>query len=142
MNCEPTTVNGYRLWYKIMKAKFLISHFSFLISPFRERLRKLIYLTASLISVIIAGFFICSYALTPEEVIKLKKAGVSDKTIRIMSQLEEENRFERFGVREEKDKEGNTCIIYSTGRPSKSTAADEEREKAWKMLQHIIIDRR
>lgn len=94
------------------------------------------------IFVIITGLLTYSYALTPEQVIKLKKAGVSDETIRIMLQLEEKSSFDYFGVREVKDEEGNVYIIYYTGRPSRSRVADDDREKAWKMLQNIIIDRR
>ncbi|MBE9546720.1 MAG: hypothetical protein IMF10_04380 [Proteobacteria bacterium] len=95
------------------------------------------------IFVFVVGFLTCSYALTPEQVIKLKKAGVSDQTIQIMLQLEEKSSFDYFGVREVKDKDGNVYIIYYTGRPSKKrSTADEDREKAWKMLNNIIIDRR
>lgn len=92
--------------------------------------------------IIIVSFLTYSYALTPEQVIKLKKAGVSDQTIQIMLQLEEKSSFDYFGVREVKDKDGNVYIIYYTGRPSKDGTADEDREKAWKMLNNIIIDRR
>lgn len=86
-----------------------------------------------------------SYALTPEQVIALKKAGVEDKTIRVMIRQEmeaAENPADRIGSREIKDKDGNTVILYSTGKTGQS-AADPEQEKidqAWRMLQNMMID--
>jgi hypothetical protein len=91
------------------------------------------------------------YALTTEEVIKLKKAGVSDETIRTMIEQEraakERNPSDQIGVREVKDAEGNTSVIYSTGAPTAPTQGGSEQEKvekAWKMLQNqnMIIDNR
>jgi len=91
------------------------------------------------------------YALTTEEVIKLKKTGVSDETIRTMIEQEraakERNPSDQIGVREVKDAEGNTSVIYSTGAPTAPTQGGSEQEKvekAWKMLQNqnMIIDNR
>jgi hypothetical protein len=89
------------------------------------------------------------YALTPDQIIKLKKAGVSDKTIQMMLEQErdarQENPSDQIGVREVKDKEGNVVTIYSTGRPAKESPGDAEEvktEKAWKMLQNTIINNR
>ena len=95
------------------------------------------------------GFFIfilmCPifcYALTPQQVIDLKKAGVSDKTIQIMIEQEEKSQdpYATSGTKEIKDKDGNTVIIYTTG---KSTDPDDEEskkvEKAWEMLRNITI---
>jgi len=90
-------------------------------------------------------------ALTTEEVIKLKKAGVSDETIRLMIEQEragrQPNPSDQIGVREVKDAEGNTSVVYSTGAPSAPTQNESEQEKvekAWKMLQNqnMIIDNR
>jgi len=92
-----------------------------------------------------------AHALTTEEVIKLKKAGVSDETIRTMIEQEraakERNPSDQIGVREVKDAEGNTSVIYSTGAPTAPTQGGSEQEKvekAWKMLQNqnMIIDNR
>jgi hypothetical protein len=90
-----------------------------------------------------------AHALTPEQVIQLKKAGVSEETIRIMLEQEraakERNPYDQIGVREIKDSEGNTSVIYSTGAPTALAQGDPEREKvekAWKMLQNTIIDNR
>jgi len=89
------------------------------------------------------------YALTPDQIIKLKKAGVSDKTIQMMLQQEKEakeaNPYDQIGMREIKDKDGNVVTIYSTGRSTKEGTGEsdgEQVDKAWKMLQHIIIDNR
>lgn len=89
------------------------------------------------------------YALTPEQIIQLRKTGVSDKTIQIMLQQEKDakevNPYDQMGVREIKDKEGNVVTIYSTGRSTQGAPGDSENEnvaKAWKMLQNMIIDKR
>ena len=92
-----------------------------------------------------------AHALTTEEVIKLKKAGVSDETIRTMIEQEkaaaERNPSDQMGVREVKDAEGNVSVNYSTGAPAAPTQNQSEQEKvekAWKMLQNqnMIIDNR
>jgi hypothetical protein len=90
-------------------------------------------------------------ALTTDEVVKLKKAGVSDETIRIMIEQEragkQQNPSDQIGVREVKDADGNSSVIYSTGAPTAPTQNQSEQEKvqeAWKMLQNqnTIIDNR
>ncbi len=80
---------------------------------------------------------------------QLKKAGVSDKTIQMMLEQERDAKevdpYDQMGMREIKDKDGNVVTVYSTGRSSKETAGDAENEKvekAWKMLQNMIIDKR
>lgn len=90
-----------------------------------------------------------SYALTTEQVLQLKKAGVSEETIQIMIRQEMERKetgpFESMGVREVTDKSGNIIQTYSTGSScagKTGCSEDENVEKAWKMLQNIIIDRR
>ncbi len=86
------------------------------------------------------------FALTPQEVIELKKAGVSDQTIQIMLKQEEgKDPYATMGTREVQDKDGNTVIIYTTGSSSTSAADEEEKknvERAWQMLNNIIIDKR
>lgn len=88
------------------------------------------------------------FALTPEQVIALKKAGVSEETVRLMIQQEEKaqkNPDDAIGRREIKDSQGNAVIIYSTGRSSSGEKADEEKKKvdnSWKMLQNMMIDGR
>lgn len=87
------------------------------------------------------------FALTPQQVIDLKKAGISDKTIQMMMKQEDAAKEQKtvIGMKEVKDKDGNTVIIYSTGESSVSAADDEERknvERAWQMLHNIIIDKR
>ena len=103
---------------------------------------------AVLVVLLLAG---SAFALTAEEVIKLKKAGVSDETIRLMIEQErtggQTNPSDRIGVREVKDAEGNSSVVYSTGAPSASGQNESEQEKvdkAWKMLQNqnVIIDDR
>jgi len=84
-----------------------------------------------------------SFALTPQQVIDLKKAGISDQTIQLMLKQEEaaKDPYAKMGTREIKDKDGNTVIIYSTGKDD-SSADDEETknvERAWEMLRNLNI---
>jgi hypothetical protein len=105
-------------------------------------------------AVMIAGIA-CSFlsmnraqALTPEQVIALKNAGVSDQTIQLMIQQEHNaaagDPAAFSGRKEIKDKDGKTVIIYSTGRAAGNNQAREEKqtERAWEMLNNIIIDTR
>jgi hypothetical protein len=104
--------------------------------------------SAALAGLLAVAFFTgISYALTPEQVLELKKAGVEDRTIRLMIQQEREaaeNPADRIGSGEIRDKDGNSVIMYSTGR-TKQQASDPEQEKAdraWKMLQNMTIEPR
>ena len=89
-----------------------------------------------------------AWALTPEQVIALKNAGVSDQTIQLMIRQELDaaagNPVDFSGRKEIKDKDGKTVVIYSTGRPAGNNQVKEEKqtEKAWEMLNNIIIDSR
>lgn len=105
------------------------------------------------LSFLCLGFFSLfpgiSHALTPEQVIKLKKAGVEDQTIQLMisQEIAKENRnpYDTMGTKEITDANGNTVIIYSTGRPDGSTLDREEQEKvdrAWEMLQGMTIEKK
>jgi hypothetical protein len=107
------------------------------------------YVLLAVLFIFMTNFLSLCHALTSEQIIKLKKAGVSDKTIQMMIEQErdarQENPSDLIGVREVKDKEGNVVTIYSTGRPTKESPGDTEEvkvEKAWKMLQNMIIDNR
>jgi hypothetical protein len=82
------------------------------------------------------------YALTPQQVIDLKKAGVSDQTIQMMIEQEEKAKdpYATMGTKEIKDKDGNTVIIYTTGKSTDSDDDEEKKvEKAWEMLRNITI---
>ncbi|HPJ96132.1 MAG TPA: hypothetical protein PK022_02405 [Syntrophales bacterium] len=88
-----------------------------------------------------------SNALTPEQVIRLKKAGVDDKTIQLMisQEIAKENRdpYDTMGTKEIKDADGNAVIIYSTGKPHGGTLDRKEQEKvdqAWEMLRNMTIE--
>lgn len=108
-------------------------------------------LETAVVMMIIALGASSAVALTAEEVIKLRKAGVSDETIRLMIEQEragrQANPSDRIGVREVKDADGNASVVYSTGAPTAATQNESEQEKvdkAWKMLQNqnVIIDDR
>lgn len=103
--------------------------------------------TAILAGLLAVAFFAgIGYALTPEQIIALKKAGVEDQTIRMMIEQEREaaqrNPADQIGRTEIKDKDGNGVIIYSTGK-SQQQAVDPEQDKverAWRMLQNMTIE--
>ncbi len=112
-----------------------------------KRHKKTIVIAATL-------FFLphLAFSLTVGEVIKLKKAGVSDETIQLMIQQEMQREelsdpYKNTGVRKIKKPDGKRSTIYSTGKIEDRRDYDEEserekREKAWEMLNNIIIDTR
>jgi hypothetical protein len=89
-----------------------------------------------------------AWALTPEQLISLKNAGVSDQTIQLMIRQVQEaaagSPDDFPGRKEITDKDGKTVIIYSTGRSTGHNQSKEEKrtEKAWEMLNNLIIDTR
>ena len=110
------------------------------------------YLGSLVIFVVIFVSVNYSYALTSEQIIRLKEAGVEDQTIRMMilqerelQARERENPADLLGTRVVKDGDGNSAMIYSTGKSRENDAGGAEQEKvekAWKMLQNMIIDNR
>ncbi len=93
------------------------------------------------------------HALTAEEVIRLKGAGVDEKTIRMMIEREApprqapEESQGGLGVREiERPGGGKDKVYYSiTPREEEAEREREEREKldrSWEILRNVIIDRR
>lgn len=86
-------------------------------------------------------------ALTPEQVVELKRAGVEDQTLRLMMAQEAQAKGSpaTMGVREIRDRDGNTVILYSSGAGTAEAARAEEArkvEKAWEMLRGIVVDQR
>lgn len=91
-------------------------------------------------------------ALTVEEVIQLKKEGVTDKTIQLMIEQEMlrdslSDPDSNMGVRRVEEPDGKGSTVYSTGTAKDRKDAGEEsewekREKAWEMLDNVIIDTR
>jgi hypothetical protein len=86
-------------------------------------------------------------ALTPDQVIALRKAGVSDRTIQLMIEQErdaKQNPYDTMGQKEITDSNGNRSVIYSTGKSDQTWEASEKEkvDKAWQMLQSTIIDGR
>lgn len=105
------------------------------------------YLTAAMAIFLISMSGRPVMALSPEQVIALKKAGVEDQTIQMMIRQEAaaKNQHETgAGIREIKDQNGNITVIYSPGaRPRELDEAEQKKlDKAWEMLQHVIIDGR
>jgi hypothetical protein len=108
-------------------------------------MKKTMIASAVFVSVLLSA--ISGFALTPDQVIKLKKAGVSDETIQMMIKQEKAGKKspDTMGVKETRDNDGNTVINYSTGESTTADADAEEArkaEKAWEMLRNIIIDNR
>lgn len=110
------------------------------------------FITLSAIITLVFLFTPFAAALTVEEVLQLRKAGVSDETIQLM--IEQEMLREtladparNMGVRRLKEADGRSSTIYSTGQafdPQEGGEASEweKREKAWEMLDNVIIDAR
>lgn len=102
---------------------------------------------AFMISLMAFNFWNDSHALSTDQILALRKAGVSDKTIQIMLQQESDAKSSLengMGQREIRDDKGNVSIVYSTGHPTQSVSDEESQnvDKAWEMLKHLIIDRR
>ncbi len=98
-----------------------------------------------IIAIVLFSPFSRSHALTADQVLKLKKAGVSDATIQMMLKQELEGRsnaYDKLGTREVKDESGNTAIVYSTGSSTVDQDEKEKVENAWKMLQNMVNDRK
>jgi hypothetical protein len=104
-------------------------------------MKKIIIISSVIICILMMSFV--SLALTPQQVIELKKAGVSDQTIQLMIKQEEAaKKSDTMGTREEKDEDGNTVTIYSTGKSNSNIAGDEEAknvERAWEMLRNMNL---
>ena len=110
--------------------------------------------SVNLLFVMTVIFFLprVSFSLTVEEVIKLKKAGVSDETIQLMIQQETVSKkasdpYKNIGVRKVTEPDGRSATVYSTGEIDDRENYEEEserekREKAWDMLDNLIIDGR
>ena len=86
-------------------------------------------------------------ALTADQVMALKKAGVSDQTIQLMIRQEMKARQTtetEAGMRDVKDKDGNVVTVYSAGDYPESLDAEERAnvDRAWDMLHKVIIDGR
>jgi hypothetical protein len=89
------------------------------------------------------------YALTVDEIIRLKEAGVDDKTIQMLIEQERTIREEtrELGVKEIEKQGGEKDKIYYSITPAEeeNKGQREEREKlekSWEMLKNIIIDER
>lgn len=78
------------------------------------------------------------FALSPEEIVLLREAGVDDSVIRVMIEQS------RPGVSEVEDESGNRYMRYSTGVPSPDERGDrseaEKVERAWRMLRDLTLD--
>ena len=85
-----------------------------------------------------------AWGLTPEEVIKLKKAGVSDETIQMMLEQEKAGGGTQQGPVEDTKNE----VIYRAGQNTKAQAERNARHEAWKEKKSleavggVIIDKR
>jgi hypothetical protein len=105
-------------------------------------MRQIVVLT---VLVVMAFALTDSYALTTEQVIQLKKAGVSEKTIQLMLKQEADQRaadaYSKIGTREVTDSKGNTTVIYSTGDATVDREEQQKVDNAWKMLQNIKIEK-
>lgn len=103
-------------------------------------------------------FFLCTgfwlgaeaYALTAQEIVLLKRHGVSETTIQMMlaSEIAAHQAAaagEDTTIRTIQRPGGGKAIVYSTGSQRHEAHQAEERRKedrAWEMLRQIIVDNR
>lgn len=90
--------------------------------------------------------------LTVDEVLHLKQQGVSDETIQLMIQQEMQRERlsdpnKNMGVHRVAEPDGKRATIYSTGENNHRDDCGEEserekRDRAWEMLNNIVIDTR
>jgi len=91
-----------------------------------------------------AGLAVPAAALTAEEVLKLKQAGVSDATIQRM--LEQERA--RGGAGGGPVRETDEAVTYGAGQNVPEKARQHEQRERWKeeksmeMLKGVILDQR
>jgi len=102
---------------------------------------------AFLIIVLIVAPLQQGLCLTAEEIAYLKKAGVSDETIQLMIQQENEGkRNSRTGVWEVEDEKGDRATLYHAGNDDRSLERErieqEKVDRAWEMLRNLVIDAR
>jgi hypothetical protein len=114
-------------------------------------MKRLHWVLIALVSVTLyPAFFAASlHALTVEQIIKLKEAGVEDRTIQMLIEQEEANREGRegLGVKETTRADGGKERTYYsvTTSDEHQKIEIEERvklEKALEILRNIIIDER
>ncbi len=90
---------------------------------------------------LLAAWTLPAAALTPEEVIRLKKAGVSDETIRMMMEQERLGGLKQGPVEETKDE-----IVYRAGNPARVQRHQRherwKEEKSMEAVGNVIIDSR
>jgi hypothetical protein len=86
-------------------------------------------------------------ALTADQVIALKKAGVSDETIQMMLRQEEAAQTRGGDLlerREIKDSQGNTVVVYTQSDhppPSAQTRAAKARQGLADAPEHVVDQR-
>ncbi len=83
--------------------------------------------------------------LTVQEIVSLKKAGVSDETIQLIIQQENDAKVHHEAdVREVEDEKGERSTIYTTGGDDETRERrfmeQEKQDRAWEMLRNTIID--
>jgi hypothetical protein len=100
-----------------------------------------------LVFIVLAAPLQQGQCLTPEEIAYLKKAGVSDETIQLMIQEENERgRPSQTGIWEVEDEKGNRSTLYQVGDDEDVYERDrieqEKVDRAWEMLNNLVIDTR
>ena len=110
-------------------------------------MKNVFYSVFLIFSIILIAFYL--YALTVDEVIRLKEAGVEDKTIQMLIEQERMTQGETkgLGVKEIEKPGGGKDIIYYSITPDRGEINNQQEEKekiekSWEMLKNIIIDDR
>jgi len=97
-------------------------------------------IVVSVVSICVLSAAAIVIALTPEQVVQLKKAGVSDQTVQMMIKQEEAGKDSgTMGTREVKNDDGSTSIVYSTGKNKPDDEEAKNVERAWDMLRNMNL---
>ena len=101
-----------------------------------QALKLLIIPSAIILSLIGSNL----YALTTDEIILLKKNGVSDETIQLM--LKNDLEKSKYDSTSPGIKETDNAITYSTGKSSDNLSREEQEnlDRAWDMLRHLKLE--
>lgn len=102
-------------------------------------------LLAVLATLVLAG---AAWALSADEVLKLKQAGVSDATIQKMLEQERQAGAGAGGGQSGPVKETNDAVTYGAGQNVPQKAREHEQRERWKeeksldVLKGVVVDQR
>ena len=83
--------------------------------------------------------------LTVQEIVSLKKAGVSEETIQLIIRQENDAKARHEAeIREVEDEKGRRSTVYTTGGDEETRERrlmeQEKEDRSWEMLRNITIE--